>query len=311
MVRGAYIMKPQGFAFEGQSRMIGNFTLPISEGIVDGRYANLGLLMLKDSLRRQPLLYGLGMGGYNETIVRMLKHMKWTMVSCPFYFKVNHPFRFLREIVFLRRPGLRRIVLDTFAFSGLGWLAIKSLQSFRRLSLGSTADLTSERVESFGLWADDLWTHANGAYAMIAVRDAASLNRLYVGGTARFQRIKVLRGGDVVGWAVMTSTQMKGHKYFGGMRVGSVVDCLAVQGWEDRVVAMATQELERQGVDIIVTNQLHRSWCKAFGGNGYVGGPSNFIFAVSPELAKELHPFDSKAPRIHMTRGDGDGPINL
>jgi hypothetical protein len=310
-VRGAYILKPQAFAFEGQVRMIANFTFPISEGIVDGRYVPIGLLMLKDSLKRQPLLFGLGLGGYDEAIARMLANTKWRMVSCPFYFKVTHPFRFLRETVFLRRTRLRRLMLDTLAVSGLGWMAVKSLQSLRKMTAWPMADLTIERVDSFSLWADEVWTQANCCYAMIGMRDATSLNRLYPSSSARFQRIKVLRRGKPIGWAVVLNTQMQRHKYFGRMRVGSVVDCLAVREAEDQVVAMATEELERQTVDIIVTNQLQRSWCRAFASNGYLAGPSNFIFAVSPELAKELHPFDSKVSRIHMTRGDGDGPINL
>jgi hypothetical protein len=104
---------------------------------------------------------------------------------------------------------------------------------------------------------------------------------------------------------------MKDHNYFGSMRVGSVVDCLAVAGEEDQVVSMATRHLERHGADIIVTNQLHRSWGKAFSGNGYLVGPSNFIFAASQQLAQKLHPFERNASNVHLTRGDGDGPINL
>jgi hypothetical protein len=152
---------------------------------------------------------------------------------------------------------------------------------------------------------------ARDHYAMIAVRDAAILNTLYPNSDKRFRRIRVLRRGAVVGWAVVMSTQMRDHSYFGDMRVGSVVDCLAVPGAEPQVVAMATQYLVWHRVDIIVTNQLHDAWCKAFARNGYLHGPSNFLFAVSPKLAETLHPFEVNVSRVHMTRGDGDGPIHL
>ncbi len=62
-VRGGYILKPQAFAFEGEQRMIADYHLPISEGIVDGRYAPVGALILMDALKRQPLLFSLGIGG--------------------------------------------------------------------------------------------------------------------------------------------------------------------------------------------------------------------------------------------------------
>jgi hypothetical protein len=311
IVRGGYIMKPQEFAFDGKVTMIANSTFPISEGIVNRRYAHVGFLILKDALKRQPLLFGLGLGSYDEPITRMMKAARWSVVSCPFYFIVNRPFHFLREIAFLRRTRSRRIILDALAFSGLGWAAIKLLHSLKGLPRGTATDLTSEEVESFSSWADEIWKRAKDDSAMIAVRDAAILNTLYPSGNGRFRRIKVLRGGEAIGWAVVLNTKMKGHNHFGDMRVGSVVDCLAVPGEEHQVVTMATRHLERHGADIIVTNQLHRSWCKAFAGNGYLSGPSNFIFTASPQLAQRLHPFEVNASKVHLTRGDGDGPFNL
>ena len=310
-VRGGYILKPQAFAFEGEQRMIADYHLPISEGIVDGRYAPVGALILMDALKRQPLLFSLGIGGYDEPLARMLKVMKWSMVLCPFYFKVNHPFSFLRKIIFLRHRIAKRMILDILAFSGLGWIGIQAIQSLKGLKLGAVANLKSEAVDSFSFWADEVWKRAKSDYALIAVRDAVILNTLYPSSNRRFGRIKVLQQGEVIGWAVLLDTKMKEHKFFGDMRVGSVVDCLALPGKEPQVVAVATRQLEGLGVDIIVTNQLHRSWCKAFTDNRYLAGPSNFIFAASQELASKLYPFEVNVSRVHMTRGDGDGPLNL
>ncbi len=64
-------------------------------------------------------------------------------------------------------------------------------------------------------------------------------------------------------------------------------------------------------MDLIVTNQLHRTWGDAVLQSGYLSGPSNFGFAASPRLAAALEPFAREVHRIHMTRGDGDGPIHL
>ena len=310
-VRGGYILKQQAFVCNGETIMIACYQLPISEGIVNRQYALVGPLMVKDALKRQPLLYGLGMGGENEAIVRMLKAMRWNIVSCPFYFKINHPFQFFQEIVYLKRKRSTKAMLDILAYSGVGWIAVKSLQLLKRVTQQITADVTSEVVDCFSSFADDVWRRAKHLSAMIAVRDSAILSTLYPGASKRFTRINVLRGGEVIGWAVVLSTKMDGHNYFGNMRVGSVVDCLAVKGEEISVIAMATQFLQREKADIIVTNQLHNSWCKAFSGNGYLRGPSNFIFATSPKLSERLHPFETNCSKIHMTRGDGDGPIHL
>lgn len=309
--RGGYILKQQAFDCNGKTTMIAGYQLPISEGIVNRQYVLVGSAMLKDALKRQPLLYGLGMGGGDEAIVRLLKAMKWRMVSCPFFFTVNHPFQFFRKIVYLRRKWSTKILLDILAYSGVGWLAVKSLRLIHRMRRQVAADVTSEVVECFSSCVDDVWFRSKHLYSMIAVRDSTILNTLYPSTSKRFTRINVLRRGEVIGWAVVLNTQMEGHNYFGQMRVGSVIDCLAVEGEELSVVAMATQLLERWKVDVIITNQLHDSWCKAFSSNGYLRGPSNFIFAASPQLSERLHPFEANHSKIHMTRGDGDGPINL
>lgn len=310
-VRGAYVLKPQAFACHGEETMLAMYTLPISEGILDRRYAMVGLLMLKDALQRQSALFSLGMGGYSEPIARMLKGMKWELIAVPFYFKVIHPFRFLREMVFLRRNRFLRIMLDQAAFSGLGWIAITLLQSAKGIATKGIAGVEGEEVETFSSWADEIWEKAKGHYSLIAVRNAAILNTLYPRGDDRFRRIKVLRGNKVIGWAVVLDTKMERHNFFGNMWVGTVVDCLALEGEEHGVAAAATRLLTDWGVDMIVTNQLHRSWCKAFSGNGYLSGPSNYIFGASPELSKTLDPWEVNASQVHMTRGDGDGPVHL
>jgi hypothetical protein len=289
--------------------MIADYQLPISEGTVDSRYALVGLLMLKDALKREPLMFALGIGGYQEPLTRLLKAMKWPTISCPFLFKVIHPCRFLREIVFLRKKRFIRIVLDLLAFSGMGWLLIRLLQSLNQLLQRVDAEIRIEEVDRFSSWSDEIWKQVKDSYAFVGMRDATILNTLYPITDSRFRRIKVLLRDNVIGWAVVLNTKM--HNYFGGMRVGAVVDCLAKEGEERHVVRMATRFLERSDVDIIVSNQSHRSWCKAFSRNGYLTGPSNYIFAVSPALAKKLDPFDIAVSKAHLTRGDGDGPGHL
>ena len=310
-VRGGYVLKHQPFACRGEVSMIADYQLPISEGTVDSRYALVGLLMLKDALKREPLMFALGIGGYQESLTRMLKAMKWPTVSCPFFFKVIHPFRFLREIAFLRKKRFMVIALDLLAFSGLGWLLIKSIQSVRQLGRSVEAAIRMEEADGFSSWSDEIWKQVKDRYAFVGMRDATILNTLYPITDSRFRRIKVLRRDKVIGWAVVLNTKMENDHYFGSLRVGSVVDCLAEEGEESYVVTMATRFLERLGVDIIVTNQLHRAWCQAFLRHGYLAGPSNYIFAVSPPLAKKLHPFDIVVSNAHVTRGDGDGPGHL
>jgi hypothetical protein len=104
---------------------------------------------------------------------------------------------------------------------------------------------------------------------------------------------------------------MSDDKYFGNLRVGSVVDCLAVPGDESAVIDLVTRELRKMGSDLVVTNQSHAQWVAAFGKNGYLSAPSNFILACSPELIAGLGPLEQELSAIHINRADGDGPIHL
>jgi hypothetical protein len=103
------------------------------------------------------------------------------------------------------------------------------------------------------------------------------------------------------------TTQMNAHKQFGDMKVGSLVDGLALPGNEGLVVDHAVRALEERGVDLMVSNQSHAAWKRALRLAGFAQGPSNFAFACSQQLAMDIESLES----CHINRGDGDGPINL
>ncbi|NLO91154.1 MAG: hypothetical protein GX410_04085 [Elusimicrobia bacterium] len=308
-VRGAYILKHQAFFIKGRVVSIADWQLPISEGICDTKYRYLGASLLYDALKKQPLLYGLGMGGMGEPLPRMLKGAGWSFYPVPFFFRINSAFNFLRNIAFLRRRPARRLALDFLAFSGLGWLGNSLAHAV--LSKSASGKTLCENFESFQEWADELWEDSKASYGLCAVRDAKTLNILYPSADRRFIKIRVFNGGRLLGWAVMLDTRMERHKQFGAMRVGSIVDCMARPEDAGEVMAAAADVLLGRGTDIIVSNQLHHAWGKALKRAGFLSGPTNFLFAVSKPLASLLQPVDAGQIDMHMNRGDGDGPINL
>ncbi|MCL5746051.1 MAG: hypothetical protein M1541_19340 [Acidobacteria bacterium] len=310
IVRGGYLIKHQPFFLKGQVVCTGNLQLPLSEGIIDNRYRALGPRLVQHALQQQPLTYALGLGGLELPLPRLLRAMRWQMEVCPFFFYVCHPLRFLRQLHFLRRTPVRRFALNLLAFSGVGYAGIRAAHRFRTKH-SAPAGVASQPVGRFEEWVNKIWERAKPHYSFIAVRDLTALQTLYPEHDKRFHRLRVQRDGSDVGWAVVMSNWVQGHRQFGDMQLGSVVDCLAGPGQESAVVEEATRVLRQLGSDLIVTNQLHQDWGDAFRRHGYLSGPSNFVFAVSPALAERLQPFGGNALRAHMTRGDGDGPIHL
>jgi hypothetical protein len=304
-VRGGYALKHQSFQVGGSEEIIGFYRAPVSEGLVDKRFAVTGVLLLRDALARRPMQFALGMGNPERPLPRMLRGMGWKFEPVPFLFRLSKPHRVLRHLRAVRTTPLRRLALDAAAWSGAATTGCLLLQ-------GRPARVVFEEPEAFSAAeVDSLWTQAREEYSFCAVRTASVLNRLYPARDKRFLRLTVRKNGALTGWAVLMDTAMRDDKYFGDLRVGSLIDCLALPGQEAAVAAAATRLLEGRGVDLVIANMAHDAWIAGLHQSGWRKGPTNFFLAVSPKLAERLQPWETIGPRIHLLRGDGDGPIHL
>jgi hypothetical protein len=309
-VHGGYVLKHQKLALDGGELPVGNYQFPVSEGIINPRHVSLGMRFLRHAVRKQPLLYTLGLGGHDEPIARLLKAAGWILGDVPFYFKVFHAGRFLRHLNQLRSSRLRRLAADTLALTGLGALGLFLAERVANpIRARPDPVIVCRRVDAFEAWADELWQRCLGRYRMMTVRDRATLEVLYPAEQARLIRLRLTRGETTVGWAVLLDTRMVANKYFGDMRVGTLVDCLALPEDAEAVVLASMNELRQAGCDLAISNQLHRAWCRVLERCGFWAGPSNFLLGFSPQLAQKLQPLDWS--QLHINRGDGDGPYNL
>lgn len=312
-VRGAFALKPQDWLINGQVQVVTDWQGPFSEGAIDVRHGTLGLRMIRDMLKKRPLLYSWGHGGDDQPVVQMLRKMNWLLHPTPFCLWVEKPARFLRLNAQLRKSALRRTVLDLLAHSGLGWLGLRAMHAALRLKApGRRSSASAVEVAEFGPWADDLWNRCKGSYSAIAVRDAASMNALAPAGAwPPVTRLRIERGSQVIGWALVMDTQMKAEHRFGDLRVGSIVDCLADPSDAGGVVMAATRHLTQRGVDIVVSNQAHPGWARGFAQNGYAVLQNKRLFAMSPALQEALAPFAQVSQGLHLTNMDGHGPMAL
>jgi len=305
-IRGGYALKRQNFWFgDGKVRSLGYYHHPLSEGIVGKSHALVGSLLLRDAMQRAPLLYCLGMGGYDRPLPKMLVGLGWSHCVFPFYFRIVHPYRFLRQMQALRTSTWRRLAMDLAAYSGGGWVAAKAYQVVTGIKAARVPPYQTTEVAEFSEWVDPLWESARDSCAMTAVRDSNTLRTVYPSSDQHFTRLRIGRNGTELGWAVVA--ERRADSKYGSLRVGSVVDCWALTQDALAVVRAATEALERRGMDLIVTNQSHQAWCRAFHATGFLRAESNFIFAASKKLAELLQPFEEIKQRLHFTRADGDG----
>lgn len=304
-VRGAFVLKHQTFSFRGSLRRLVYLHHPFSEGIIDKRYSQVGAQMLKRIIRENPMLFALGMGGYDRPLPRMLLALRWNHCLIPFYFRICNGAKFLREMQVLRTSAAKRIGSGLAATTGLGPLAITSWQAVHT-SYKLQKDYRTEVVDEFDDWTNAIWAEVHEQFAMTAVRDCESLRTLYPPANRKVTRIRIMKAGAAVGWAVTGILHRPGHEQYGDLRVGTVLDVLSKSEHAAAVIAAATGVLIEQGAELISSNQSHEAWTSALAACGFLKGPSNFIFAAAPQVSGLLEPFGDAMRRAHLNRGDGD-----
>lgn len=308
-VRGGYALKRELWFGHGEELCeTWNYQIPLSEGSFDKQYATLGIRLLQDAIARHPHLYCLGMGGFQRPLPRLLQRFSWTVEEVPFRFRVIRANGFLKNIAFLRTSRTKALALDVARFSGAGAAAVAAwkIGSYLRAPR-YPSDFSAEEVAKFGTEADAIFTATARHYAALIDRTSAALNVRFPEGDRRLVRLIISAHGEHIGWLVLTLHTLRRHKQFGNLRLGSLVDGLCDPMYVPAVIRFAVEYLSRKGVDLIVTNQTHRVWLEALARNGFMSGPSNFIFGRSPKLAAEMPALSE----CHVNRGDGDGPINL
>ena len=209
LVRGAFALKPHEWQIHGAPQLVVDWQGPVTEGLIDRRWNTLGLRLLREMLKRHPLLYSWGHGGLEQPMLLMLEKLGWLLHRTPFLLRVLRPFRFLRLNGQLRDTRARRAALDAAAFSGAGSIALRALHAARMLGHRRTPQAQAIPFERFEGWADEVWERCAPLYAALACRDADTMNTLLPPG--RWPHgipVRVERDGRTLGWAVLLDTRM-------------------------------------------------------------------------------------------------------
>lgn len=311
-VRGGFVLKPQPCWLGGELRTFCDYQGPVSEGSVDRRHSVVAIRMLRDMLKRQPLLYSWGHGGSDQPVLKALRSLGFWIHPTPICVRILRPARFLHGNAWLRTTLPRRIGLDLLAGSGVGWLGIHALHAARDAQRSAARRVSYEAVARFDAWADELWERCRSRYTLVGARDAFTLNTLLPEGRwPPGTKLRVRRGGATVGYAVVMDTAMKGDRRFGDLRVGSIIDCFGAPEDAADVVWAGYRCLRERGVDLIVSNLAHPEWVRGLSRCGFVTLAGRRELAASPALRSALEPLEQGALGIHLTNLDGHGPMAL
>jgi hypothetical protein len=314
-VRGGVMLQHQDFVVAGERRHVVNIQLPISEGLIERKYAYLGMWILQSVVKRHPLAFAVGMGGVDQPLPKLLTALGWDVALTPFYYSVHRVGRFLREMPMLRRSPARRAAATVAAATGAGWIGVRALLRWTARQAPRAARLNATRVTTWDSWADDVWERLSGAgsavSSMIGVRSTDVLALLYPPSGDRYHCFRLQDRGQDVGWVALIVTPMRDSDKFGNLAVGTLLDGVVLPGYELAAVRAARRQFDELGAGLSLANHTHVTWQRAFRDAGYLSGPSNYVLARSKALTQAVRQAADGDARMHITRGDGDGRLHL
>src|SRR3954447_2773341 len=243
-VRGGVIELDQPGWLNGEPVRALNYQSPLSEGIADSRYAAVGLEIVRFMQKRSAAVYIVGMGSASNPLPRLLKAAGWTLKDIPFLYRVHRASSFLKELRPLRSSFPKRAAANIARWTGLGAAAL-ALKQRSRVRPAATIRPQTE----WGDWADELWSRVRQKCSFAVERERKSLEWMYPAHDLRIRIFLVQKGSDPVGWGVCFDTCMKNNRYFGNMRVGSILDCVALDDYEAETAALVNQQLGLAGCD--------------------------------------------------------------
>jgi hypothetical protein len=306
--RGGYLLMEYPALLKSAAVTVANIQSPISESIVDSRFAMLPLQLVKQFLVHNPRCFVVGMGDQANPLPRLLRASGWSLESVPFFFRVHRVSRFLAGMPMLQSPWWKRAAALAAVYSGAGSIGVRLLQRGQvQLAKGASINLEN----AWGDWANEVWTGFAPGLCFGVRRDQEVLRELYPADDPRLRIHRITSGSRTLGWSASLVKAMQNNPYFGHLRVASLLDCAALPGYFGTVAALADRALGKEGADLVITNQSLTEWQAAFAAAGFRSGPSRFQLAMSPELTKVLSKTPVADGTIHITRGDGDGRLNL
>ncbi len=314
-VRGGFMLMKQPVYLEGQVRGACNSQSMLSEGISDRKYGIVAAQMLKYIERNEEFPFMVGMGDAKAPLPRLLAAAGWNVRAVPFFFRIYDAAKFFREMRMFRKNLILSVVAGTIAATGIGGLGVALLQARPWARRKVLRGLTFTPAASWGPWADEIWRQYEPRCSFAVVRDRSTLDLLYPlnGSSLDRGQIKagiVHRDSCPIGWATWLNTAMQNDKHFGNLTVATILDCVSAPEHAVSMIQLVAGHVAGTGADLIISNQSHSLWTKAFRRAGFLAAPSNYLLATAKSLTAAIVA-GGGAERVHLTRGDGDGRIHL
>jgi hypothetical protein len=310
-VRGGILILEHPGYFDTRSTEAGvrrdlviNLQAPLSEAIIDSRYAMVSIQLIRFAVKHCPMAYVVGMGSADRPLPRLLKASGWTVRPIPFFFQILRASASLRELQPLRRRPPLRLAAMLAGLTGIGAMVLAIVQRPRVSAAGLRSKQVTDKSEDGAREDDATWAAVEPRLSFSVVRDSTTLPQYL---WRQVERHRVYRSDACAGWFSLMLSSMRGHSYFGNLKVATLIDVIARDRADTAaIVVLAVHRAREEGCDLVVSNQLHRELQEALARAGFVRYSSNFLLATSSALSAAMRDESSL-----ISRQDGDGLVNL
>ena len=262
-----------------------------------------------------------------EAPLKIFKGLGWKHAGViPQYVLVRDPYAFLKNIrlgqvphmredsgaastglsAMLAQPPVRLAVAFLFSMALKGFTLVAAL---RKPARGS-GTVTEE--SGFDEQYDFLWKKVAHKYDALVVRDRSYLEARYGKRMKNYRLLAYRQKGELLGYCIVKLKQFADDPRMGGMRVGTIVDCLFdpadVHGLQS-LLTDAMRLCKEEATDAVFCTASYAALRQLLKVNGFIEIPGNLNFAFFDKLKNV--PSDIALGSWHLMRGDSDADANF
>ena len=280
------ITKRQKYNVSGCEEDVYFLKYPVSLSIVDKNYTMAAAWLAASIKKKFKYSFLLGMGGSDSKAAKFFESARFVNIDIPFYIKVIS-----WTSIILHNPITSKIlrVDNSYPNSKVNEVRIdkKILKQVEKLSY-KTSFL---KDTSFGL-----------------LRTTDIVNFQAPQSISAFVKLHIIANEKIVGRILLFETSPRYHRLFGRLNLWTILDF----EFDSSKIASATvnklikRHALKRKIDVLLFNtglKRHKQFCNS---TYWLKIKSNFCLSVCPALADRINYED-----LHITRLDGDGPINL
>jgi hypothetical protein len=197
----------------------------------------------------------------------------------------------------------------------LGWGLALAQVARLGLTLASrlgAAPMAAREERGFDQSYDQLWQAVGGRSGACLARDCAYLQRRFGDRPDRYRVLACRQDGRLIGYCVVKVKQFTDDPRMGGMKVGTIVDCLFDPDSPavfHSLVSGALRIFRQDEVHAVLCTASHASVRRLLRANGFFAIPGNLNFAFHNRTNLPLQ--DTPLESWHLMRGDSDADQNF